>query len=54
MVLENLKYFSKKLANGKNKSAIKNAKNKGDKMVCPSFAKKPSSTMLMSTKANFT
>jgi len=47
---ENLNFFSSKLANGTKRSAIRNAKNKGDKIVCPIFAKYPKISTLIRTR----
>lgn len=51
MVLEKRNFLSKKFVNGRNKSAIKAAKNNGAKTPLPIFAKYPKAKILTSTKA---
>ena len=50
---ENRSFFSRKLANGKKRSAISAEKKKGAKMVLPILARYPNASMLISTNANF-
>lgn len=51
--LGNLNFRSKKLEKGKNSIAIKNAKKKGAKMLCPNLMRYPMPIMEMIAKESF-
>ena len=53
MVRENLAFLSKKLANGRNRSAIKKEKKIGAKTLLPIFAKYPKAKIHTRISASF-
>ena len=54
MLLGNLSLLSIKVAIGKNSIAIKNAKKKGAKILCPNASRYPSPMIEMITKVSLT
>lgn len=52
--LGNLSFVSNKVAKGKNNMAIKNAKKKGAKMLCPKAKRYPSPMMDITTRVSLT
>lgn len=52
--LGNLSLFSMKVATGKNSMAIRNAKKKGAKMVCPNAKRYPIPIIEITTRVSLT